>query len=139
MPEKYNESTPQRPKGARPLDGPLITFDLETFMVQIKQEKAWLETDRNAITVYKTAGMTIVLVALHKGAEMKKHIAGGIISVQVLEGRIRFETEQESVGMPKGQMLTLHERIPHSVWAMEESVFLLTHAKPSGESLDQSP
>lgn len=128
MEEKFNEATPQRPEGARPLDAPMVTIDLPSFMEQIRQEQSWNNSDRNAITIFKTDGMRIVLVALHAGAEMKTHTAAGIISVQVLEGQIKFSTEQQSAELDKGQMVALHAGIPHSVFAKEESVFLLTLA-----------
>lgn len=126
--EKSNEATPQRPKGDRPLDAPMVEMNLTSFREQIKQEQAWQNSDRNAITLFKTDGMRLVLIALHKGAEMKTHTAPGIISVQVLEGQITFRTEQQTAGLGAGQMLTLHAGIPHSVLAREESVFLLTLA-----------
>jgi quercetin dioxygenase-like cupin family protein len=129
MIEKSNDSTPNRPEGARLLDAPLVPIDLTQYTQQIRSEQAWEKTDRNAITVFKSQGMNIVLIALHKGAEMKRHSAPGIISLQVLEGLILFKTDDESREMGKGQMLALHEKIPHSVMALEESVFLLTHAK----------
>lgn len=129
MIEKSNDSTPNRPEGARLLDAPLVPIDLTQYTQQIRSEQAWVKTDRNAITVYKSQGMNIVLIALHKGAEMKRHSASGIISLQVLEGLILFTTDEESRKLGKGQMLALHEKIPHSVRAQEESVFILTHAK----------
>ena len=67
-----------------------------------------------------------MLIALHEGAEMARHTADGIISVQVLEGQMQFNTERQSVELSKGQMLALHERIPHSVLAIKETIFLLT-------------
>ncbi len=57
---------------------------------------------------------------------MIKHTADGIISVQVLEGQIVFTTEEQSVELQKGEMLALHENVPHSVLATEETIFLLT-------------
>ena len=57
---------------------------------------------------------------------MTKHTAAGMISVQVLEGRIEFTTDDQSVELDKGQMLALHESIPHRVLALEETIFLLT-------------
>lgn len=126
MKKKSNEATPQRPEGDRLLDASMVTIDLVAFAEQIKNEPSWKDSDRNAITVYKTNGLRIVLIALHAGAEMPKHTADGIISLQVLEGQIKFTTDQESVELGKGQMLALHERIPHSVMALQETVFLLT-------------
>ncbi|MEP6728288.1 MAG: cupin domain-containing protein [Bacteroidota bacterium] len=124
--EKSNEATPQRPDGDRLVDAPLVTIDLLSCMKQIKDEPSWKDSDRNAITVFKTDGLRIVLIALHAGAEMIKHTANGIISVQVLEGQMKFNTDEQSVELSKGQLITLHQRIPHSVVAIKESVFLLT-------------
>jgi quercetin dioxygenase-like cupin family protein len=126
MTEKFNESTPQRPEGDRMLDSTLVHIDLPMFMRQVKEESAWKDGKRNAITVFKTDKVRIVLIALREGAEMARHIADGIISVQVLDGKLQFNTDLQSVQLDNGQMLALHERIPHSVLALEETVFLLT-------------
>lgn len=130
MSEKSNEATPQRPEGGRVLDATMVTLDLDNLVRQIKAEEIWTKKGRNAITVYNTEGMSLVISALHKGAELKRHQAQGIVTVQVLEGRIKFVTDEKTVEMREGQMLALHEKIPHGVLALEESVFLLTHAKP---------
>ena len=101
MGEKSNEATTLRPEGNRIVDAPLVTIDLRSFTKQIKDEKTWKDSDRNAITVFKTDGFRIVLIALHKNAEMKKYIADGMNSVQVLEGQILFTTEEQSVELGK--------------------------------------
>ena len=128
METKHNESTELRPEGGRVIDAPLVSMDIPRFINQIKQETAWKKNDRNAITIYKTDGMKIVLIALHEDAVIAKHTANGIISVQVLDGEIVFNTNQQSVVLKKGQMIALHKREPHSVAATKESVFLLTMA-----------
>ena len=129
MQEKFNEATQNRPQGERPIDSPLLLINLPALIKQIKEEEAWSKNDRNAITVFKTTGMNIVLIALHSHAELKTHTAPGTISVQVLEGTIKFNTTDESLEIKKGQLLTLHAGVSHSVLAVEESVFLLTMAK----------
>jgi quercetin dioxygenase-like cupin family protein len=126
MDEKFNDSTPQRPEGDRMIDAKLVSIDLPLYMKQIKDESSWKDAKRNAITVFKTNGLRIVLIALHEGAEMTRHTADGIISVQVLEGQIQFNTDFQSVDLVSGQMLALHELIPHSVVAIKETIFLLT-------------
>jgi quercetin dioxygenase-like cupin family protein len=78
------------------------------------------------MTVFKTNGLRIVLIALHEEAVMKKHTAEGIISVQVLEGEINFSTDKESKVLMQGDMIALHKGLAHSVKAIKESVFLLT-------------
>lgn len=131
MEEKYNESTGLRPEGGRLIDATLVSIDVPDFIKQIKSEPAWEKNDRNAITVYKTDGMRIVLIALHEDAVIARHTANGVISIQVLEGEINFITDEQSVVLSKGQIITLHKDVPHSVAAIKESVFLLTLSAPT--------
>lgn len=128
MENKSNQATPLRPEGERVLDASLVQMDLAHFINQIQSEPTWKESDRNSLTIFKSENMRIVMIGLHEGAELKKHTANGIISVQVLEGHIRFQTDQQQTELQKGQMLTLHKNIPHSVFAIKESFFLLTLA-----------
>ena len=123
---KNNESTDLRPEGGRLMDAPLVSIDIPEFINQLRAEVTWQNSDRNAITVFKTNGLRIVLIALHEGAVMQEHIAEGMISVQVLEGEIIFSTDGQSVVIRKGQMIALHKSLPHSVKGIKESVFLLT-------------
>ena len=123
---KQNESTELRPEGARVLDAPLVSIDLIDFIKTIKEEPAWKNKDRNAITVYKTNGLRMVLMAMRKDAVLARHTADGILSLQVLEGKINFTTDDKSVVLKEGQMIALHKGLPHSVTAIKESVFLLT-------------
>lgn len=111
-----------------PLDAPMLTFDLPTLVQQIKSGESWRKGERNAMPLFKTEGMRVVLMALHAGATLSSHRADGPITVQVLEGRIRFSAESQTVTLTQGQMLTLQAGLPHAVDAPEESVFLLTVA-----------
>ncbi len=126
MSDRHNDVTLSRPEGDRDIDANLIKMDLKQYISQIKSEEAWLNKDRNAITLYKTDTMRMVLLALHQGAVLKEHTAPGNISVQVLEGHISFKAEGYEEKVVEGQIVTLHAKIPHSVTAHEESVFLLT-------------
>jgi quercetin dioxygenase-like cupin family protein len=126
MKVKYNESTDLRPEGGRLIDAPLVIIDIKENTKRLRNEPAWKNGDRNAMTLYKTNGMRIVLVALHEDTLMKKHTNDGIICVQVLEGEINFITDEQPVVLKKGQMITLHKGLAHSVAAIKESVFLLT-------------
>lgn len=128
MEYKYNNPTDLRPGSPRVLDAPMVAIDLMQFTDQIRDEKTWRTGDRNAITVFKTDGMRIVLIALHTGTEITKHKAEGVISVQVLEGKIQFVSDEGTAELSQGMMVTLHKGIGHSVMAVEKSVFLLTIA-----------
>lgn len=124
--EKSNEATPLRPDGNRVLNANLVEMDLNKFIDQIKNEETWANSDRNSVTVFKSETMRIVLLGLHKNTEIKPHKANGVISVQVLEGKINFIAEGQTTTIEKGQMIALHANIIHSVVALQESFFLLT-------------
>ena len=128
METKSNEATPQRPEGDRVLNAELVEMNLNQFIEQIKSEKAWLEGDRNSVTIFKSDTMRIVLLGLHTNAELKTHKANGVISVQVLEGEITFSAGGETSHMRKGNMVALQANILHSVLALEDTFFLLTLA-----------
>ena len=126
MKNKSSDSTVQRPEGERILNADLVQMDLNKLIQQIKEESSWADSDRNSITIFKCDTMRIVLLGLHENAELKTHKANGVISVQVLEGRLNFITAGETLSLGKGQMIALHENIPHSVIALAETFFLLT-------------
>ena len=118
----------------RPLDAPLLTFDLAALLAQIKGEDTWQQGPRNAMTLHKAPGLQVVLIAMHANTTIPSHRAAGPISVQVLEGRLTFRTEGHHVRLSPGQMLTLHPGLSHTVEAIEESAFLLTMGTGAEES-----
>ena len=122
MEDKYNDATTQRPEGSRTLDARLVTIDVPSLIEQLRNET----DDRNAITVFKTDGLRIVLIALHKSATMIEHITEGLTSIQVLEGQLLIEADKQAIELSKGQMLAMHVGVPHSLTAKEETILLLT-------------
>jgi quercetin dioxygenase-like cupin family protein len=115
-----------RPDANRVLDAPMLNFDLPTLIKNIKLEESWLSGKHNAKTLLKSESMRIVLIAMHEGNEMKTHEAEGSISVHIIEGKLKFTTESESTILQKGQLITLNKKIKHSLYAIEETTFLLT-------------
>ena len=92
MPVKTNDATINRPEGNRVIDAPAVVIDLKAYTEQLKDESAWDKNDRNAITVFKTKGMTMVLSALHKDAAMDNLVVEGVLVLQVIEGEITIDT-----------------------------------------------
>ncbi len=128
---KSNEATPLRPEGNRVLNAELVEMNLFQFIDQIKNEITWKESDRNSLTIFKSSTLRIVLMGLHANAELKTHKANGVISVQVLAGKINFSTANKTSTLEKGHMIALQENVMHSVTALTESFFLLTLALKS--------
>src|SRR4051812_18607421 len=106
MQEKYNESTRNRPEGSRLLDAPLLIVDVEEYIQRLKSEPAWQKNDRNGITLFKTKGMRIVLVIMHAGAEMRPQTIDALVSLHVLNGYLQVTTDEQTVRVDAGQILT---------------------------------
>ncbi|WP_100983933.1 cupin domain-containing protein [Helicobacter pylori] len=68
-------------------------------------------------------------ICMPKGAILDKHKAPGAISVQVLEGKIIFEVENEKIEMPKGALISLEVQVLHRLDALENSVIRLSLSK----------
>jgi len=126
METKQNEATVNRPEGARVIDDSFVKIDLRAYANQVKDERAWHESDRNAITVFKTDSVTIVLSAMHKGATMIKQSTCDLMEVHVQEGSLKFQAKDNVVMLAAGEMALLHKGYSYDIEALEESVFLLT-------------
>jgi hypothetical protein len=112
----------------RLLDAALLCFELPEAILKLKAEDTWKIGERTAVTLMKSSFMRIVLIALHGQSEINFNQSGNVISVQLLEGKINFQTQSESVILSKGSLITIHEDTQHTLIAIEESVFLLTVA-----------
>ena len=135
MEPKFNAATPQRPAGERPLDAPWLVADLPALTAQLRHESTWLEGDRNAITVFKTAGLTIVLVVLRTGATLSLGIREGFLSLHLLDGRLQLvaDSAEPRPDLSSGQLLALHAGGAHRASALAETTLLLTlagHPRP---------
>jgi quercetin dioxygenase-like cupin family protein len=54
------------------------------------------------------------------------------VAIQATAGRLRVRVSGEALELPAGHLLALEPDTPHDVEALEDSVFLLTIAWPSG-------
>jgi quercetin dioxygenase-like cupin family protein len=116
----------------RGLDQSLAVFEVDKALSDLKAEEALAREGRNAIILHKEELLKVVLVAMRSGNLIRSHKAAVPITVQVLEGAIRFDTDAGSKRLERGGILTLHAGIAHSVTALEDAAFLLTLAGPHG-------
>jgi len=123
---KRNEATLNRPDGDRVLDGTYVFVDLPSYIRQIREEKAWEKSDRNGITVFKSDSITTVITVLQKGSAMRDSQTDEFLSVQVLDGNVRFSTPEGDIDAVKNQQITFHPQVRHSIEALSESIILLT-------------
>ena len=120
------ESTHNRPEGERTIDTDQLLIDIPSFIKKITREKQWKKSDRNAITVFKSDKMRIVLTALRKKAEMHTQHPENVLSLQVIEGKISVKVPFKKIKLARGQVLALHAGVPYTVRASKKAMVLLT-------------
>jgi quercetin dioxygenase-like cupin family protein len=126
MKHYFDENTRPCHVPDRKMDEPFLIFDFEEIIHKIKTEGAWQNGDRNAVTLLKNSSVSVVLIALKRGAEINFHHTGKMASVQVLEGSAHFKTKSKTALLKTAGFVTLHEQVEHILTAAEESVILLT-------------
>jgi quercetin dioxygenase-like cupin family protein len=65
---------------------------------------------------------------MRRGAELAEHRTPGPITVQVLEGEIRFHTGEDTFRIREHEVLALPPARPHAVEAVRDSTLLITLA-----------
>ena len=116
----------QRP--AQRLASPTLSFDLPNEQELLRREESYRGRDRNAKTLVKEHGLSVVLTVLRSGARLQEHKTAGPLSIQTLAGHIRLHALENTIDLPVGHVVMLDGNVSHDVEAVEESAFLLTIA-----------
>ncbi|QEC66683.1 hypothetical protein FRZ67_04970 [Panacibacter ginsenosidivorans] len=123
---KYSEATKNRPEGSRILDASQLYADVKENILLLKQEITWEKSDRNAITIFKNDSVTIVLLVLKGGATLFPQEIDALLTAQIIEGAVSFESTQGVKNLSDGNIVVLHSKQPFNATAIQESVLLLT-------------
>ena len=118
------EQAPPRPD--RPAAGPVFHARLGEQLERLRREPGWRAGDRNAITLFKTPALSVVLLAVKAGARLHEHRADGTLTVQVVSGAVRVDAGGRRVDLAPGEVLVLEPGLEHALEAGPESAVLLT-------------
>lgn len=84
-------------------------------------------------TLVKTDGLEVIRLVILAGQEISTHKAPGPITVQCLDGRVRFTAHDRTHELDAGKFLYLSSAQPHSLAGIEDSSLLLTIWLPRKE------
>lgn len=112
------------------LTAPLLSFDLNREIEQLRSESRW-QSGHTAKALVKYSDLRVVLIAIKAGGRLSEHRTEGRISVHALVGHIRLHVAGQAIELTAGQMLTLEREVPHDVEGVVDSAFLLTIAWPT--------
>lgn len=77
-------------------------------------------------TLYRHGRLTVALFLFDRGASMPQHVAEGVVTVQVLQGRLKMTSEGQVHDLAAGSLLVLAPGVQHDVHAIEPTRMLLT-------------
>lgn len=83
------------------------------------------EVERQSVALFKTNELEVMRVVLPKGKSMPAHKVAGDITVQCLEGSIRFNSEGKEQVLAVGDMLYLAGGVVHSLTGVEDACALV--------------
>jgi quercetin dioxygenase-like cupin family protein len=110
----------------RPLAGPLLTFDLASDIQQLRSEESYERSGRAGRTLAKSGRMRLVLVAMDEGNIIGTHQADSPMTIQVLQGDLRFRADGGEHELPEGQLLFFGPGDAHDIRAVRPSALLIT-------------
>lgn len=123
----------------RPLAGPLLTFHLREQIESLRAEDAYRRSGRAGRTLAKSGRLRVTLTAIAEGASIGTHQADSPLTVQVVEGHIRFRAEGEEHEMGEGEVLFFGPGDAHDIRATRETALLLTLSAVGDDYLMESP
>ena len=118
------------PSIQRPLSGDVMVLRLEHERERAADPATLEKHGRCARTLLKDGPLRVTLVVLGPGGRLAEHSAEGPITLQPLDGVIRFTTRGETAEAGQGDLLTAGAGVPHTVTSEAGAAFLLTVAQP---------
>jgi quercetin dioxygenase-like cupin family protein len=110
------------------LSGRSMTFDLTTEADDLTLSR---DAVQNARTLAKLDGLRLVLLKLSAGKTLERHQASHQMTIQTLRGHVAVHVDGIPTDAPAGIVVVLESRVPHDIFAQEDSTLLLTVSGPT--------
>ena len=102
--------TAQRPP--QDFTQPVHHLDLDEDCASLLEEASSNPSHRAAKTLSKDSSMSVAIVAIIGGAEVKDHSAYGSALIQTLRGHVSLSVNDTEVDLPVGQAISLASQVP---------------------------
>jgi quercetin dioxygenase-like cupin family protein len=110
----------------RALAGPNLTFDLEAQIAELRGDENYTRTGRVGRTLVKAGALRLTLVVLAAGVDVGTHQAESPMTLQPVQGRLRYRVEQEYFEIGEGEVLFFGPGHAQDIRALEDTALLLT-------------
>ena len=92
---------------------------------KLMEEAEFATSGRSSLTLARGDELTVVLIALKAKNVLEEHPAPTAATVIMLSGSIIFTTNADKITMEQGEGVTFTGDVLHSVYASEDSAFLV--------------
>lgn len=127
---RQTSGTVHRP--ARMMSGRGHVFALGDEIRSLRSELHRTSGGRAAKTLAKTDGVRVTLILLSHAATLNPESTAGGATIQVLEGRLRSQSDGQQWDLGPQELIVLQENLREPLTATEESAFVVTVAWPAG-------
>ena len=101
-------------------------FDVDASLRDLRAEAPPTQRGHRQITLFKQRAVTQVLFAFDAGSALANHVAHGLVTIHVVDGRLSVQADGQEHALSTGQLLILNPDVAHDVRAAEPSAMLLT-------------
>lgn len=111
---------------SRPLAGEHLTFDLAAQVTELRADESYQRLGRVGRTLVKAGALRLTLTVLARGVDVGTHHAETPMTLQVLEGSLRYRVEGEDYELGRGEVLFFGPGHAQDIRALDDTAMLIT-------------
>ncbi len=125
-----------RPHPEDRLAAPVQVVDLAAAAAELRAEPHAAVAGHRQIAVVRHGPVTIIQFVFDEGGLLKQHRADGVVTIHVLEGRLKVIVEDDAREIGRDELMALAPGVLHSVVALRPTDMLLTVHRVSDDTAD---
>ena len=111
---------------SRALTGKHLTFDFAEHIAELRRDDHYVQTGRIGRTLVKEGALRLTLTVLAEGTDVGTHHAAAPMTLQLLEGRLRYRVGDDEFKIREGELLFFGPGHAKDIRALEDTALLLT-------------
>ena len=115
-----------RPPPRERLAASVQVIDFAETSARLRAEQHCSASGHRQIAIVRHGPVSLILYAFEKNGVLKQHRAAGVVTIQLLAGRIEISARGVILDVKPGELVALEPSIPHAVRALAVSDVLLT-------------
>jgi quercetin dioxygenase-like cupin family protein len=119
------------PEDSLEIRRPVQAFDVASAAKRLREEKTYEDHGRSVLSLFHGSSLRAMLTAIATGRRTGERRVAGPSTVQVLEGKVRFQAGEERHVLCAGGTLVLEGNVPYEAEALSDSAFLQTLVWPT--------